>query len=443
MAFFDDYFFRKDFKLYNIHVIWVVHIGGLVIVGSQWGDEGKGKVTDIMCEKSDLVVRYQGGNNAGHTVVVGEEVFKFHLMPSGVVHGKKCCIANGVVLDPRVLMKEIKEVQKRGITVDIMIDPLTQIILPYHNELDGASEKELDDKKIGTTTRGIGPAYKDKYGRDGIRFIDLLDEKLFAKKLKKNYEHKKNILDKIYGIEIECTYEGILEEYNALADKLRKYLGDVSKEVYDSIHTKKVLFESAQGTFLDISYGTYPYVTSSHPISGAVFTDVGFPPTNLDVIAIVKAYTTRVGSGPFLCELNDEVGDHLVNVGQEFGTTTGRKRRCGWLDLVMLKYSNRINGFTDLAITKLDVLTGLEKIKVGVKYTMDGEVVNFPLTIDQLEKCIVEYKEFDGFTITGKERTYDELEENAKIYLKFIEDYLGVKISIVSIGPKRSETIIV
>ncbi len=413
----------------------------VAIIGSQWGDEAKGKCTDILAEKADYVVRFQGGNNAGHTVVVGDETYKLHLIPSGAIHGKKCMIANGVVLDPRVLVKELDALEQRNIKVDLVIDPLTSIIMPYHNVLDGMSEIALKDKKIGTTKRGIGPAYGDKYGRTSIRFVEMLDPEVFKRKLHNNFIHKKKIVENVYGQEFELDEEEIYNEYSQLAEKLRKYLGDVSKLVYEA-KDKKIIFEGAQGTFLDISYGTYPYVTSSHPISGGIFADVGIPPTKLNVVAIVKAYTTRVGAGPFLTELHDKTGDHLVDVGKEFGTTTGRRRRCGWLDLVMLKYSTRLNGFTSLAITKLDVLSGIETVKVGVKYTKDGEEVEFPLTIDQLEKCEVEYKEFPGFNITGNEQSYEELDENAQAYLEFMEECLGVPISIVSIGPKRSETIV-
>jgi len=410
-------------------------------VGSQWGDEGKGKVTDILAEKADYVVRYQGGNNAGHTVVVGNETFKFHLLPSGVIHGKKCMIANGVVLDPRVLIEEIEALRERGIEADLVIDPLTNIILPYHNVLDGISESSMGKSMIGTTKKGIGPAYEDKYGRRAIRFIDLLSKEVFRKKLHENFELKKKTVENVYNQKFELDEHQIFEEYTALAEKLRKYLGDVSKLVSEA-KDKKVIFEGAQGVFLDIAYGTYPFVTSSHPLSGAVFADVGIPPRKLEVVAIVKAYTTRVGKGPFLAELHGEEGDKIRETGNEYGTTTGRPRRCGWLDLVMLKYSHRLNGFSSLAITKLDVLSGLDKIKAATSYKMAGKEAEFPLTIEQLEKCEVIYKEFNGFTITGKEKKYSDLDGNAREYLEFIEKYLGVPISLISIGPKRSETII-
>jgi adenylosuccinate synthase len=410
-----------------------------VIVGSQWGDEGKGKITDILAEKADYVVRYQGGNNAGHTVVVGSEVFKLHILPSGVIHGKRCMIANGVVLDPRVLVKEIRSIEDKGIPVDLVIDPLTTLIMPYHNFMDGISEASLKEK-IGTTGKGIGPAYEDKVGRRAIRFIDLFSGS-FRDKLHDNFELKKKISQKVYGIKFDLDEDSVYEEYLELGKNLRKYIGDVSKLIYEA-KNKKIIFESAQGTFLDITYGTYPFVTSSHPISGSVFSNVGFPAEKLDVIAIVKAYTTRVGSGPFLTELKDKTGEHLRDKGHEFGTTTGRARRCGWLDLVMLKYSNRLNGFTSLAITKLDVLSGLDKIKVAVKYTLEGKEVEYPLTIEQLERCEVEYKEFKGFNVDPNEKKIEELMPAAREYLEFIEDFLKVPISIVSIGPKREETIL-
>lgn len=419
----------------------MVHISKIIVVGSQWGDEGKGKVTDILAKDAHAVIRYQGGNNAGHTVVVNDNVFKFHLMPSGVVHGKKCMIGNGVVLDPKVLLEEIEQLKQKNIKVDIVIDPLTTIIMPYHRLMDGITEKELGDKKIGTTKKGIGPAYTDHIARSAIRFIDLFDGKNFRTKLHENLTIKRKIVEKVYGQKFNLEENQIYDEYTNYANQLKNCLGDVSGFVSVS-KNKNLLFEGAQGAFLDITYGTYPYVTSSHPISSSVFTGVGFAPEKLNVIGILKAYTTRVGSGPFLTELDDNVGDHLVEVGHEFGTTTGRRRRCGWLDLVMLKYSNRLNGFTSFAVTKLDVLSNINKIKVATKYIMNGREVNFPLTINQLEKCQVEYTEFDGFEISGNEEYYDDLDPSAIKYLEFIEEFLGIPISIISIGPKRNETII-
>lgn len=363
-------------------------------------------------------------------------------MPSGVINKKKCMIANGVVLDPRVLVNEIDALEKKGIAPDLEIDPLTTIILPYHNLMDGLSESFLNEKKIGTTGKGIGPAYEDKFGRKSIRFIDLFDAVNFRIKLHENFELKKNLCEKVYGQKFDIDEEKTFEEYIGLAGKLKKYLGDVSLKVSESIDKKNILFESAQGTFLDIAYGTYPFVTSSHPISGAVFADVGFPPRKLGVIAIVKAYTTRVGSGPFLAELNDSIGLSIREKGHEYGTTTGRPRRCGWLDLVMLRYAHRLNGFSSLAITKLDVLSGLKKIRVAVKYLEGAKEMNYPLTLPQLEKCIVGYEDFEGFTVKGDEKDYADLDPRARLYLEFIEKSIGVPISLISIGPERNQTII-
>ncbi len=350
-------------------------------------------------------------------------------------------IANGVALDPRVLINEIDVLEKKGIVADLAIDPLATIIFPYHNLLDGISESTLKQNKIGTTGRGVGPAYEDRFGRRGIRFIDLFDQEYFRNKLHDNFEMKKKIIEKIYGKKFELDEEMTFKEYSDLGKRLKKYLSDVSDLVYENIDGKKIIFESAQGTFLDIAYGTYPYVTSSHPISGSVFADVGFPPRKLEVLGIVKAYTTRVGSGVFMTELTDSIGEKIREKGHEFGTTTGRPRRCGWLDLVMLKYANRLNGFSSLAITKLDVLSGIKKIKVGVKYLLDGKEVKYPLTIRQMEKCEIGYEEFDGFDV-DKPKKYNDLPKNAKKYLEFIEEYLKVPISIVSVGPERGETII-
>jgi adenylosuccinate synthase len=350
-------------------------------------------------------------------------------------------ISNGVVLDPRSLVEEIDSIEKNGHIVDLCIDPLTSIILPYHNLMDGISEASLRHNKIGTTGRGIGPAYEDKYGRRGIRFIDLFDPATFRKKLHENFELKKKIVEKVYGQAFDLDEETVFHDYSALASRLKKYLHDVSKIVSENIESKNIIFESAQGTFLDISYGTYPFVTASHPISGNVFVDVGFPPRKLDCVGIVKAYTTRVGSGVFLTELNDPLGEKIRQNGHEFGTTTGRPRRCGWLDLVMLQYAHRLNGFTSLAITKLDVLSGIDRIRVAVRYILDGKEAGYPLTLEQLDKCEIGYEEFPGFVIDENARSYDDLPEGAKKYLEFIEKYLGVPISIISIGPDRKQTI--
>lgn len=414
-----------------------------VIIGTQWGDEGKGKITDILAKKADFIVRYQGGNNAGHTVVVKDKTYKLHLIPSGVIHEKHCLLGNGMVIDPEVLLGEIENLKKEGIKLKLSIDPLANIIMPYHKVLDGVSESVLQSKKIGTTNRGIGPAYEDKYGRRGIRFIDLFDKKIFEEKVKDNFRLKRKMVEKVYKRKFRLSRKKVISDYLEYADKLRKYLKDVSLTIYQAIeNNKKVLFESAQGTFLDITYGTYPYVTSSHPLTGGIFTDVGIPPRELNVTGVVKAYTTRVGSGPFLTELVNKTGEQIRDIGNEYGTTTGRPRRCGWLDLEMIKYAKRLNGLNQIAITKLDVLSGVAKIKVALGYKLRGKKVSFPLTINQLKKCKVLYKEFNGFEISPSTKTYKDLPKNAKVYLKFIEKYLNTPISIVSIGPKRSETII-
>ncbi len=416
---------------------------GTVIVGAQFGDEGKGKVTDFYSDKADIVARYQGGNNAGHTVVVGGQTFKFHLLPSGVVSGKRILIGAGVVLDPRVLKEEIGELTGRKI--DIGIDPRTHIIMPWHNLLDEGREGSRGTTKIGTTKRGIGPCYADKAERIGIRFEDLVDEKKLRERINEFFPIKKAILEKVYGIKVPFNEEAVFTEYAALGKQFREMLADVSLETCEALEKKReVVFEGAQGTFLDNDFGTYPFVTSSHPISGGVSIGVGIPFTKINrIIGIVKAYTTRVGFGPFPTELTDQVGKHLTQKGQEFGTTTGRQRRVGWLDLPMLRTSMRLNGFTELAITKLDVLFGLEKVKVAKSYNVGAkEIMFFPYSNKGLEKAVPNYVEFAGFEITGKEKKYSKLSAGARKYLEFIEKEMGAPIKLVSVGPGREETIV-
>jgi len=418
-------------------------MGGTVIIGSQFGDEGKGKVTDFYSENADFVVRYQGGNNAGHTVVVNGKVHKFHLLPSGVVQGKRILIGAGVVLDPRVLRHELEELGSKKI--DLGIDPRTHIIMPWHNLLDEGREGSRGKTKIGTTKRGIGPCYADKAERLGIRFEDLVDGTRLREKIEEVYPIKKAVLEKVFSIKVPFSVKEIFDEYSALGGEFKKYLVDVSLETFNALEKKKnVLFEGAQGTFLDNDFGTYPFVTSSHPISGGVATGVGIPAAKITrIIGIVKAYTTRVGFGPFPTELGDKVAGHLTTKGQEFGTTTGRKRRVGWLDLPMLRTSMRLNGFTELALTKLDVLSGLDKIKVSRSYSVNGkEIIYFPYSNKGLGKAKPNYEEFDGFKITGKEKQYSELDRKARKYLEFIEKELGAPIKLVSVGPGREETIL-
>lgn len=416
---------------------------GTVIVGAQFGDEGKGKVTDFYSDKTDVVVRYQGGNNAGHTVVVGNETLKFHLLPSGVAQGKRILIGAGVVLDPRVLKEEISELKNRK--VDLGIDPRAHTIMPWHNLLDEGREGSRQTTKIGTTKRGIGPCYADKAERLGIRFEELVDEQKLKEKIAEFYPIKRAILEKAYNMKVPFTQEDILRQYAPLGKDFKPYLTDVSLEVSEALEKKKnVLFEGAQGTFLDNDFGTYPFVTSSHPISGGVSIGVGIPFSRINrIIGIIKAYTTRVGFGPFPTELNDGVGKHLVEKGNEFGTTTGRQRRVGWLDLPMLRTSMRLNGFTELAITKLDVLSGLEKVKVAESYSVgEKEIKFFPYSNKGLEKARPNYIEFEGFEISGKERKYSQLHKNARSYLKYIEKQVGAKIKLVSVGAGREETVL-
>ena len=415
---------------------------GIVVVGSQWGDEGKGKVTDVLAESADYVVRFQGGNNAGHTVVVGKDTFKFHLLPSGVVQGKEIRIAQGVVLDPRVLADEIEQLEQRGISPKLKIDPRTHIILPYHNYLDEAREQAAKKGKLGTTLQGIGPCYEDKAARSGIRFEDLIDPKRLKQKLGPLVKLKATILKEVYGSKRELSEQKVLAEYTALGRRFSKYLGDVSSEIYEELEKDSiVLFEGAQGTLLDLAFGTYPYVTSSHPISGSVFINVGIPPKEFEVLGIVKAYTTRVGEGPFPTELFDDTGEKLRKNGHEFGTTTGRPRRCGWLDLPMLRYSHRLNGFTQLALTKLDVLSGQKTIKVATAYRLGDKEVGFQHDITILAKCEPVYEELPGFTLDQETPDFMGLPHEARDYISFIEGELGVPITIVSIGPKRKETL--
>ncbi len=411
-----------------------------VVVGAQFGDEGKGKITDFEAEKADLVVRYQGGNNAGHTVVVDGKTFKFHLLPSGAVQGKRCLIGAGVVLDPRVLKEEIEKIGE----IELGIDPRVQIIMPWHNSLDGASEARKGDKKIGTTGRGIGPAYADRASRCGIRFSDLIDEEKLKKRISEEFPIKKDILEKVYGITVDFSEESVFKEYSVLGQEFKSMLSDVSLEASKALNDgKNVLFEGAQGTFLDNDFGTYPFVTSSHPIAGGVFTGVGLGIRKLDkIIGLVKAYTTRVGEGPFPSELDGELANQIREAGGEYGTTTGRPRRVGWLDLCILRTAVRLNGLTDIAFTKLDVLSGLDKILICTDYEIDGEKFNeFPHALENFAKAKPVYKEMSGFKISGKEKSFEELDEKAREYVEFVEKELGVKLSFVSIGPGRKETI--
>jgi len=425
-------------------------MSNLVVVGTQWGDEGKGKVVDLMTAKADLVVRFQGGNNAGHTLVVEGKQFIFHLIPSGILYeGKKCLIGNGLVVDPEVLLEEIDRLGQVGITVDpnrLSLSDKAHIIMPYHKALDQAREAAKGKNKIGTTGRGIGPCYEDKVARTGIRVVDLIDPEVFEEKLRANLKEKNFYLTKFLNAE-PLDAEDILKKYRPMAERLSPYVTDVSVEMAQVLERgRKILFEGAQGTHLDVDHGTYPFVTSSNPVAGSACAGAGIGPNQLHhILGIVKAYTTRVGAGPFVSELRDETGNYIQERGKEFGATTGRKRRCGWIDMVVVRDSSRLNGLSSLAITKLDVLTGLEQLKICVGYDLDGkEIRHRPASMKTLERCRPIYREMPGWKEDiSKARRMDQLPANAKTYIQTIEDLSGVPVSIVSVGPGRDDTIMV
>ena len=419
-----------------------------IVIGAQWGDEGKGKVVDLLAPSMDLVARYQGGANAGHTIKWGDEEFVLHLIPSGIFHdGTDCVIGNGVVIDPVALMEEISQVEALGYGVEgrLFISHNAHLILPYHKALDLAREKWRDVEAIGTTGRGIGPAYVDKFARSGVRVVDLLDRDGLRKKLTAAIEEKNAILKSVYGGE-GLDVEQIVEEYVEFDRLIDPYVTDTAALLQDALaEGKRVLAEGAQGALLDVDHGTYPYVTSSHPTAGGCCTGLGVPPTAVDqVIGIVKAYSTRVGNGPFPTELLDATGEQLRATGAEFGATTGRPRRCGWLDLVALRYTARLNGFTELAVTKLDVLAGLPEIKVCTAYRIDGKTTTrFPTDLRTLERAEPIYETVPGFDGDLDEaRSLDELPPAARDYLEFVAERTDVPIQVVSTGPKREETLV-
>ena len=423
-------------------------MSAFVVLGAQWGDEGKGKMTDYLAEEADVVVRFQGGNNAGHTVVVGDKEYKLHLIPSGILYDDKLnVIANGVVVDPVALFEEIDYLEGLGVKVTpekLTISDRAHLIMPYHKILDKLKEKARGKNDIGTTGKGIGPCYTDKYERSGIRICDLLHEDVFKEKLAENLNLKNPYITKVLGGE-ELSFDEIYNLYSKLAERLRPFVQDTSVRVYDEIKKdKNVLFEGAQGMLLDIDHGTYPYVTSSNTTSCGVASGVGIGPNMIqNALGIAKAYTTRVGKGPFPTELENETGEWIRQKGHEYGVTTGRSRRCGWLDLVILKTTVRVCGLTSLVVTKIDTLAGLDKIKICVGYKFEDKVIDyFPASLEDLAKCEPVYEEFDGWDESIEEaRSYEELPENAKVYLRRIEEFTGVKIDIVSVGPKRDQTI--
>jgi adenylosuccinate synthase len=419
-----------------------------VVIGTQWGDEGKGKYIDILATNCDVIVRFSGGNNAGHTIVADGVQHALHLIPSGILHpGKTCIIGNGVVIDPQVLINEIKNLNEKGINTDnLLISDRAHLIMPYHKVLDELQENFRGNNSLGTTKRGIGPAYADKTERCGIRMCDFLDEKVFSEKVKSNLEIKNLIIEKVYGGE-KLDEEKVISEYLGYAKILKKHITDTNQFLFDALKANKnVLFEGAQATFLDLDFGTYPYVTSSNPIAGGVCVGAGIGPTYInEVYGVFKAYTSRVGAGPFPTEQNNEIGDAIRELGFEYGTTTGRPRRCGWLDTVMIKYAAMINGLTGLAINHVDTIGKLDKIKLCRAYKKDGlEITNFPASLDELAKCEPVYEEFDGWNEDiSNVRNYEDLPDNAKKYLKRIEELVGVKIKLIGVGKDRDNTIVV
>lgn len=416
-----------------------------IVVGTQWGDEGKGKIIDIIASRADVVVRSQGGNNAGHTVVNDGNTYKLHLIPSGILYKNTLClIGAGVVLDPKDFIGELDSLGERGVTFDnLKIDPRAHVIMPWHITLDGLSEKFRGNSDIGTTKRGIGPAYMDKYERCGIRVYDLIHPEVFAEKARATGMLKNKIITQVYGGEAH-DIEAIINEYTEYGKRLKKYVGDVSVIVYNAAKSgKQIMFEGAQATLLDIDFGTYPYVTSSHPLSAGVCVGTGVGPMIInDIIGVAKAYTTRVGKGPFPTELEDETGDLIRNRGGEFGTTTGRPRRTGWFDAVIVRHSVRVNGLSKLAINKLDTLSGIGNLKICVAYKKsDGTLIkDFPATLEELADCEPVYEEFEGFDADISNcKSFDELPQVCKNYILKLEELCECKIAMVGIGPDRSQ----
>lgn len=417
-----------------------------VILGAQWGDEGKGKITDLLSENADVVVRYQGGNNAGHTIVVGDDKFALSLIPSGVLYPTVTpVIGNGCVIDPKVLLEEMDTLRRRGIDPSrVLISGNAHLIMPYHRKLDAVIERFLGDAMIGTTKRGIGPAYMDKYSRFGIRVQDLFDPKIFRKKLEVAVKDKNKQLMKVYN-QLPLDVDDIYTEYMGYAELIGDHITDTSLVVWKAVRDgKNVLFEGAQGTLLDIDHGTYPFVTSSNPTAGGAPVGSGIGPKDIDnVLGVVKAYISRVGTGPFPTELHDEIGDRLIDIGGEYGTVTGRRRRCGWLDTVALRYAVRVNGLTEIALTKLDVLSHFDTIKLAHAYRYGDETfTEMPRQQRVLYECTPEYEQVPGWgedisTITS----YDKLPDNARAYVEQVEEIAGVPITTVSVGPSRAATL--
>jgi len=420
----------------------------VIVLGLQWGDEGKGKIVDVLSEKADVVARYQGGHNAGHTVVIKNEKFILHVIPSGILYkGKKCLIGNGVVVEPASLLEEINGLKERGVEIDknnLFLSKNAHVIMPYHMALDRENEKLRGSKSIGTTGRGIGPAYCDKINRSGIRVADLLQPEFFKEKLKANLFQINFLLENLYKAQV-FNIDNIYNEYMGYAEKLKEHVADTDIIIDKTIaEGGNILLEGAQGTLLDIDHGTYPYVTSSNATAGGACTGLGIGPTKISkVLGVVKAYTTRVGAGPFPTEIKDSLGDAIREKGGEYGATTGRPRRCGWLDMVILRHSVRINGLTGIAITKLDILDGLETIKICTSYKHNGKIYKeFPKELNIFQECEPIYEETKGWkesTIGIKD--FEKLPDAARAYVKKIENMLGVEAHMISTGQRRDELI--
>lgn len=421
-------------------------MAGLAVFGSQWGDEGKGRFVDLLAEQADYVIRYQGGNNAGHTVYANGVEYKLRTVPSGIISGKTCLIGNGVVIDPEDFIDELNYLKDKGLEIkNLYISDRAHVIMPYHKELDRLKEAKLGDAKIGTTCKGIGPCYTDKASRVGIRICDLMDKEVFSAKLKKVLSDKNDEIVKLYGGQA-LDYNKILKDYLGYAEVLSPMVTDTAVMADEALKAgKKLMFEGAQGMLLDIDLGTYPYVTSSHPSAAGVPAGIGLGPQCVDrVLAIVKAYTTRVGEGPFVTELNDSMGEAIREKGHEYGVRTGRARRCGWLDLVVLKHSIRSSGITDIALSRMDTLGGFEKVCVCTNYEHNGKTVtNYPASLKELGEMKPVYREFEGWSDELSDiRSFEELPKNAKEYIRFIEEETGVPVSMVGVGPNREQCII-
>ena len=420
-------------------------MSSVVVVGTQWGDEGKGKITDFLSEKAEVIARYQGGDNAGHTIKFNGVTYKLHLIPSGIfAENKISVIGNGVVINPKSLVEEIAYLHEHGVaTNNLRISDRAHVVLPYHILLDQLQEDAKGDQKIGTTIKGIGPAYMDKAARVGIRVADLLDKEIFAERLRSNLEEKNRTFTKLFGT-APIEFEDVFEEYYQYGQEIKQYVCDTSVVLNDALDAnKRVLFEGAQGVMLDIDQGTYPFVTSSNPVAGGVTIGSGVGPSKIDkVVGVCKAYTSRVGDGPFPTELHDEVGQQIREIGKEYGTTTGRPRRIGWFDTVVMRHSKRVSGITNLALNSIDVLSGLETVKICTAYERNGEqILHYPASLKELAECTPIYEELPGWSedITAC-RTLEELPENARNYVYRIAELVGVRISTFSVGPDRDQT---